>query len=144
MVVELFAELLDLFLGGHTGGGGIVVAFGVPRETEEVEGRGDAGLRQIDHAVVHQHEGLPARALPGLLISLAVARNDGLDLPIPKVVEQDVAGDTNLTYEGGVDLVGGSQFFAGAPSSVFSAASSGTLYQARRMKKQASKAVSSS
>jgi hypothetical protein len=57
---------------------------------------------------VHQHEGLPARALPCLLVSLAVARNDGLDLPIPKVVEQNVAGDANLTYEGAIDLVGGS------------------------------------
>lgn len=100
MVVELFAELLDLCLGGHIGGGGIVVAFGVPRETEEVEGRRDAGLRQIDHAVVHQHEGLPARALPCLLVSLAIPRDDRLDLPIPEVVEQDVAGDANLTYEG--------------------------------------------
>ena len=108
MVVELFAELLDLLLGRHVGGGGIVVAFGVPRETEEVEGRRDAGLREIDHAVVHQHEGLPAGALPGLLVSLAVARNDRLDLPIPKVVEQNVAGDANFTYERGVDLVGGS------------------------------------
>ena len=100
MLVEFFAELLDLFLGGHAGGGGIVVAFGVPGETEEVEGRRDAGLREIDHAVVHQHEGLPARALPCLLVSLAIPGNDRLDLPIPKVVEQDVAGDANLTYEG--------------------------------------------
>ena len=107
MIVELFAELLDLFLGGHTGGGGIVVAFGIPGETEEVEGRGDAGLRQIDHAVVHQHEGLPARALPGLLVSLAVASNDGLDLPIPEIIQQDVAGDAYLTYEGAINLVGG-------------------------------------
>ncbi len=144
MFVELFAELLDLFLGRHTGSGRIVVAFGVPRETEEVEGRRDAGLRQIDHAVVHQHESLPARALPCLLVSLAVAGDDRLNLPIPEVVKQDVAGDAYLTYERGIDLVGGSQFFAGAPSSVFSTASSGTLYQARRMKKQASKAMSSS
>ena len=144
MVVELFSELLDLFLGWHSGGGGLAVLFIVPRETEEVERRGDAGLREIDHAVVHEHEGLPTNALPGLLVSLAITRNDGLDLPIPEVVEQDVAGDANLTYEGAINLVGGSQFFAGAPSSVFSAASSGTLYQARRMKKQASKAVSSS
>ena len=144
MVVELFAELLDFLLGRHVGGGGIVVAFGVPGETEEVEGRRNAGLREIDHAVVHEHEGLPARALPGLLVSLAIPGDDRLDLPIPEVVEQDVAGDADLTYEGAVNLVGGSQFFAGAPSSAFSAASSGTLYQARRMKKQASKAVSSS
>jgi len=144
VLVELFAELLDLFLGGHIGGGGIVVAFGVPRETEEVEGRRDASLREIDNAVVHQHEGLPARALPGLLVSLAIPGDDGLDLPIPKVVQKDVARDANLTYEGAINLVGGSQFFAGAPSSFFSTASSGTLYQARRMKKQASKAVSSS
>ena len=107
MVVEFFAELLDLFLGGHIGGGGITIVVGVPRETEEVEGRRDAGLREIDHAVVHQHEGLPARALPCLLISLAIARNDRLNLPIPKVVEQDVARDANLTYERGVNLVGG-------------------------------------
>ena len=107
MVVEFFAELLNLFLGGQVGGGGIVVVVGVPWETEEVERRGDAGLRQIDHAVVHQHEGLPARALPCLLISLAIARNDRLDLPIPKVIQQDVAGDAYLTYERGIDLVGG-------------------------------------
>ena len=144
MVVELFAELLNFFLCRHAGGRGLSIIVSVPGETEEVEGRRDASLREVDHAVVHEHEGLPTRALPGLLISLAVASNDGLNLPIPKVVEQDVAGDANLTYERGVDLVGGSQFFAGAPSSVFSAASSGTLYQARRMKKQASKAVSSS
>ena len=144
MIVELFAELLDLFLGGHIGGGGLAIVVCVPGETEEVERRGDAGLREIDHAVVHEHEGLPARALPCLLVWLALTRNDGLDLPIPEVVQKDVAGDAYLTYEGGVDLVGGSQFFAGAPSSVFSAASSGTLYQARRIKKQASKAVSSS
>lgn len=144
VLVELFTELLDLLFGGHAGGGGLTIVVGVPRKTEEVERRGDAGLREIDHAVVHEHEGLPARALPGLLVSLAITRNDRLDLPIPKVVEQDVAGDANLTYEGGVDLVGGSQFFAGAPSSFFSTASSGTLYQARRTKKQASKAVSSS
>ena len=143
MIVELFAELLDLCLGRHVGGGGIVVV-GVPRETEEVEGRRDAGLREVDHAVVHEHEGLPTRALPGLLISLAITSDDRLDLPIPKVVEENVARDANLTYEGAIDLVGGSQFFAGAPSSDFSAASSGTLYQARRMKKQASKAVRSS
>jgi hypothetical protein len=142
--VELFAELLDFLLGRHVGGGGLSIVVGVPRETEEIEGRRNAGLRQIDHAIVHQHESLPAGALPCLLVSLAITRNDRLDLPIPKVVEQDVAGDAYLTYEGGVDLVGGSQFFAGAPSSVFSTASSGTLYQARRMKKQASKAVSSS
>ena len=144
MLVKLFAELLDLFLGGHVGGGGLAIVVGVPGETEEVEGRRDAGLREIDHAVVHEHKGLPARALPCLLIPLAVARDDRLDLPIPEVVEQDVAGDAYLTYERGIDLVGGSQFFAGAPSSFFSTASSGTLYQARRMKKQASKAVSSS
>jgi len=144
VLVELFAELLDFFLCRHVGSGGLAIVVGVPGETEEVEGRRDAGLREIDHAVVHQHEGLPARALPCLLVSLAITRNDGLDLPIPEVVEQDVAGDAYLTYERGVDLVGGSQFFAGAPSSVFSAASSGTLYQARRTKKQASKAVSSS
>ena len=144
MVVELFSELLDLFLGWHSGGGGLAVLFIVPRETEEVEGRRDASLRQIDHAVVHQHEGLPTNSLPCLLVSLAITRNDGLDLPIPEVVEQDVAGDANLTYEGAIKLVGGSQYFAGVPSSVFSAATSGTLYQARRMKKQASKAVSSS
>ena len=144
MIVELFAELFDLLFSGHTGGGRLVVLFIVPGETEEVERRGDAGLREIDHAVVHQHEGLPARALPWLPVSLAIPRDDRLDLPIPKVVEQDVAGDANLTYERGVNLVGGSQFFEGAPSSVFSAASSGTLYQARRMKKQASKAMSSS
>ena len=144
MLVELFAKLLDLFLGGQVGGGGITIVVGVPRETEEVEGRRDASLREIDHAVVHEHEGLPARALPCLLVSLAVARNDRLDLPIPEVVEQDVAGDAYLTYERGIDLVGGSQFFEGAPSSFFSTASSGTLYQARRTKKQASKAVSSS
>ena len=143
MIIELLAELLDLFLCGHVGGGGLFVV-GVPRETEEVEGRRDAGLREVDHAVVHQHEGLPARALPCLLVSLAITRDDRLDLPIPKVVQKDVAGDANLTYERGIDLVGGSQFFAGAPSSVFSTASSGTLYQARRTKKQASKAVSSS
>jgi hypothetical protein len=142
--VELFAELLDLFLGGQVGGGRVAILVGVPGKTEEVDGRRDACLREIDHAIVHQHESLPARALPCLLVSLAITRNDRLDLPIPKVVEQDVAGDAYLTYEGGVDLVGGSQFFAGAPSSVFSTASSGTLYQARRMKKQASKAVSSS
>ena len=144
MIVELSSELLDLFLGGHAGGGGLPIVVGVPRETEEVERRGDAGLREIDHAVVHEHEGLPARALPCLLVSLAIPGDDRLDLPIPKVVERDVAGDANLTYERGVNLVGGSQFFAGAPSSFFSTASSGTLYQARRMKKQASKAVSSS
>ena len=144
MVVELFAELLNFFLCRHAGGRGLSIIVGVPRETEEVDGRHDAGLREIDHAVVHEHEGLPARALPGLLISLAIAGDDRLNLPIPEVVEQDVARDAYLTYERGVDLVGGSQFFAGAPSSVFSAASSGTLYQARRMKKQASKAVSSS
>ena len=144
MIVEFFAELLDLFLGGHVGGGRIAIVVGVPGETEEVEGRRDAGLREIDHAVVHEHEGLPTNALPCLLVSLAITRNDRLDLPIPKVVEQDVARDANLTYEGAINLVGGSQFFAGAPSSVFSAASSGTLYQARRTKKQASKAVSSS
>ncbi len=144
MIVELFAELLDLFLGRHVGCWELAIVVGVPRETEEVERRGDAGLREVDHAVVHQHEGLPARALPCLLVSLAIPSDDRLDLPIPKVVEQDVAGDAYLTYEGGVDLVGGSQFFAEAPSSVFSSASSGTLYQARRMKKQASKAVSSS
>ena len=108
MLVELFAELLDLFFGGHVGGGGIVVAVGVPGETEEVGGRRDAGPREVDHAVVHEHEGLPARALPRLLISLAVARDDRLNLPIPEVVEQDVAGDANFTYERGVDLVGGS------------------------------------
>ena len=107
MLVELFAELLDLFLGGHIGGGGIVVAFGVPRETEEVEGRRDAGLREIDHAVVHQHEGLPARALPRRLISLAIPGDDRLDLPIPEIIQQDVAGDAYLTYERGIDLVGG-------------------------------------
>jgi hypothetical protein len=144
VLVEFFAELLDLFLGGHVGGGGLAIVVGVPGETEEVERRGDAGLRKIDHAVVHQHEGLPARALPRLLISLSITGDDGLNLPIPKVIEQDVAGDANLTYEGAINLVGGGQFFAGAPSSVFSAASSGTLYQARRTKKQASKAVSSS
>jgi hypothetical protein len=144
VLVELFAELLDFFLCRHAGGGGIVVAFGVPGETEEIEGRRDASLREIDHAIVHEHEGLPAGALPCLLVSLAVAGNDGLDLPIPEIVQKDVAGDTYLTYEGAINLVGGSQFFAGAPSSVFSAASSGTLYQARRMKKQASKAVSNS
>ena len=108
MVVELFAELLNFLLGRHAGGRGLSIVVGVPGETEEVEGRRDACLRQIDHAVVHQHEGLPARALPGLLISLAVARNDGLDLPIPEVVEQDVAGDAYLTYEGAINLVGGS------------------------------------
>ena len=108
MVVELFAELLDLLLGRHVGGGGIVVAFGVPGETEEVEGRRDACLREVDHAVVHEHEGLPARALPRLLVPLAITRNDRLDLPIPEVVEQDVAGDANFTYERGVNLVGGS------------------------------------
>ena len=107
MVVELLAELLDLLFGGHVGGGRLAIVVGVPGETEEVEGRRDAGLREIDHAVVHQHEGLPARALPGLLVSLAVARNDRLDLPIPEVVEQDVAGDANLTYEGAINLVGG-------------------------------------
>lgn len=144
MFVELFAELLDFLFGGQVGGGGLPIVVGVPRETEEVEGRRDAGLRQVDHAVVHQHEGLPTRALPGLLVPLAIAGDDGLDLPVPEVVKQDVAGDAYLTYEGGVDLVGGSQFFAGAPSSFFSTASSGTLYQARRTKKQASKAVSSS
>ena len=144
MVVELFSELLDLLFSGHAGGRGLSIIVGVPGETEEIEGRRDASLREIDHAVVHQHEGLPARALPGLLIPLAVARDDRLNLPIPEVVEQDVAGDAYLTYERGVDLVGGSQFFAGAPSSFFSTASSGTLYQALRMKKQASKAVSSS
>ena len=144
MVVELFAELLDLFLGGHVGGGRVSIIVGVPWETEEVEGRGDAGLREVDHAVVHEHEGLPAGALPCLLVSLAIPGDDRLDLPIPEIVEQDVAGDAYLTYEGAINLVGGSQFFEGAPSSVFSAASSGTLYQARRMKKQASKAVRSS
>jgi hypothetical protein len=144
VLVELFAELLDLFLGGHVGGGGLSIVIGVPRETEEVEGRRDTSLREVDHAVVHEHEGLPARALPCLLISLAIPGDNRLDLPIPKVVQKDVAGDANLTYECGVDLVGGSQFFAGAPSSFFSTASSGTLYQARRTKKQASKAVSSS
>ena len=107
MVVEFFAELLDLFLGGHVGGGGLPIVVGVPRETEEVEGRRDAGLREIDHAVVHEHEGLPARALPCLLISLSITGDDGLNLPIPKVVEQDVARDANLTYERGVNLVGG-------------------------------------
>ncbi len=107
VVVELFAELLDLFLGRHVGGGGVTIVVGVPGETEEVEGRRDASLRQIDHAVVHQHEGLPARALPCLLVSLAITRDDGLDLPIPKVVKQDVAGDANLTYEGAINLVGG-------------------------------------
>ena len=100
MLVELFAELLDLFLGGHVGGGGLAIVVGVPGETEEVEGRGDAGLREIDHAVVHEHESLPARALPCLLISLSITGDDGLNLPIPKVVEQDVAGDAYLTYEG--------------------------------------------
>ena len=100
MLVEFFAELLDFFLCRHVGGGGLSIVVGVPRETEEVEGRGDAGLREVDHAVVHQHEGLPARALPCLLVSLAITRNDRLNLPIPKVVEQDVAGDANLTYEG--------------------------------------------
>ena len=100
MLVEFFAELLDLFLGGHVGGGGLPIVVGVPGETEEVERRGDAGLREIDHAVVHQHEGLPARALPCLLVSLAITRNDRLDLPIPEVVQKDVAGDANLTYEG--------------------------------------------
>lgn len=108
MFVELFSELLDLLLGGHVGGGGITIVVGVPRETEEVERRRDAGLRQIDHTVVHQHESLPARALPGLLVPLAITRDDRLDLPIPKVVEQDVAGDANLTYEGAINLVGGS------------------------------------
>ena len=108
MVVELFAELLDLFLGGHVGGWGIVVAVGVPRETEEVEGGRDAGLRQIDHAVVHQHKGLPARALPCLLVSLAIPGDDRLNLPIPEVVQKDVAGDANLTYESAINLVGGS------------------------------------
>ena len=107
MIIELFAELLDLFLGWHSGGGRLAVLFIVPRETEEVEGRRDAGLREIDHAVVHQHEGLPARALPCLLISLSITGDDGLNLPIPKVVEQDVARDANLTYERGVNLVGG-------------------------------------
>ena len=106
MIVEFFAELLDLFLCGHVGGGGVFVV-GVPRETEEVEGRRDASLREIDHAVVHEHEGLPARALPRLLVSLAVAGDDRLNLPIPKIVEQDVAGDAYLTYERGIDLVGG-------------------------------------
>ena len=144
MIVELLAELLDLLFSGHVRCGGLSIVVCVPRETEEVEGRRDAGLREIDHAVMHEHEGLPARALPCLLISLAIPGNDRLDLPIPEVVEQDVAGYAYLTYEGGVDLVGGSQFFAGAPSSFFSTASSGTLYQARRIKKQASKAVSSS
>ena len=100
MLVEFFAELLNLFLGRHVGGGGLSIVVGVPRETEEVERRGDAGLREVDHAVVHEHEGLPARALPCLLVSLAIARNDRLNLPIPEVVEQDVAGDANLTYEG--------------------------------------------
>ena len=100
MLVELFAELLDLLFGGHVGGGGLSIVVGVPGETEEVERRGDAGLREIDHAVVHQHEGLPARALPCLLISLAITRDDRLDIPIPKVVELDVAGDAYLTYEG--------------------------------------------
>ena len=108
MIVELFAELLDLLFGGHVGGGRLAIVVGVPRETEEVERRGDAGLREIYHAVVHQHEGLPARALPCLLVSLAIARDDRLNLPIPEVVEQDVAGDANLTYEGAVNLVGGS------------------------------------
>ena len=107
MVVELFAELLDLFLGGHIGGGRLAVLFIVPRETEEVEGRRDTSLREIDHAVVHEHEGLPARALPGLLIPLAVARDDRLDLPIPEIIQQDVAGDAYLTYEGAINLVGG-------------------------------------
>ena len=100
MVVELFAELLNLLFSGHVGGGGLAVLIIVPRETEEVEGRRDACLRKIDHAVVHEHESLPARALPCLLISLAITRNDGLDLPIPEVVQKDVAGDTYLTYEG--------------------------------------------
>ena len=100
MFVELFTELLDLLFGGHAGGGGLSIVVGVPGKTEEGEGRRDAGLREIDHAVVHQHEGLPARALPCLLISLAVARNDRLNLPIPEGVLKDVAGDANLTYEG--------------------------------------------
>ena len=100
MIVELFAELLDLFFGRHVGSGGIVVVVGVPWETEEVEGRRDAGLREVDHAVVHEHEGLPARALPCLLVSLAIPGDDRLDLPIPKVIQQDVAGDAYLTYEG--------------------------------------------
>ena len=100
VIVELFSELLDLLFGGHVGGGGLSIVVGVPGETEEVERRRDAGLREVDHAVVHEHEGLPARALPCLLVSLAIARDDRLDLPIPKVVEQDVAGDANLTYEG--------------------------------------------
>ena len=100
MIVELFAELLDLFLGRHVGGGRLSIVVGVPRETEEVAGRRDASLREIEHAVVHEHEGLPARALPCLLVSLAIPGNDRLDLPIPEVVEQDVAGDANLTYEG--------------------------------------------
>ena len=107
MFVELFTELLDLLFGGHAGGGGLTIVVGVPGETEEVEGRRDAGLREIDHAVVHQHEGLPARALPGLLVSLAITRNDRLDLPIPEIIQQDVAGDANLTYEGAINLVGG-------------------------------------
>ena len=92
VVVELFAELLDLLLSRHAGGRGLSIIVGVPRETEEVEGRGDAGLRQIDRAVVHEHEGLPARALPGLLISLAIAGDDRLNLPIPEVLSRTLRG----------------------------------------------------
>jgi hypothetical protein len=43
--VELLAELLDLFLSGHVGGGGLSIVVGVPRKTEEVERRRDASLR---------------------------------------------------------------------------------------------------
>ena len=45
VIVELLAELLDLLFGGHSGSGGLPIVVAVPRETEEVEGRGDAGLR---------------------------------------------------------------------------------------------------
>ena len=43
--VELFTELLDFLLGRHVGGGGLPIVVGVPRETEKVARRGDAGLQ---------------------------------------------------------------------------------------------------
>lgn len=96
----------------HVVGGGdvIIVTAGVvviiPGKSDQVGGRVDARTAQVNHAVVHEHEGLPARALPCRLLTLAIPGDDRTHLPKVEVVEHRSPRNANLTYEQAVDLVG--------------------------------------